>query len=155
MWGHANPKTWREESGGARGGGGERGRERARAGMQERRSRESALAPPLICFFPPPGPALCKFGLARSAVCSTWSLHSGPRTFFCSILAGFSRPCLVATVILDSFSLFYLPNNYKKVGLDLEWWTLKSLARHSSRVLDKLCYSSQANQCYSSILFRR
>ena len=32
-------------------------------------------------FFPPPGPALCKSSLARSAVCSTWSLHSGPRTF--------------------------------------------------------------------------
>ena len=32
-------------------------------------------------FFPPPGPALCKLGLARSAICSAWSLHSGPRTF--------------------------------------------------------------------------
>ena len=32
-------------------------------------------------FFPPPGPALCKLGLARSAVCSTWSPHSGPWTF--------------------------------------------------------------------------
>ena len=26
---------------------------------------------------------------------------------------------------------------------DLEWWTLKPLAGHSSRVLDRLCYSSQ------------
>ena len=53
-------------------------------------------------FFPPPGPALCKLGLARSAVCSVcsaWSLHSGPRTFL-----------VLATAILDSFSLFYLPN---------------------------------------------
>ena len=32
-------------------------------------------------FFPSPGPALCKLGLARSAVCFAWSLHSGPRTF--------------------------------------------------------------------------
>ena len=38
---------------------------------------------------------------------------------------------------------------------DLERWTLKPSARHSSRVLDKPCYSSQANQCYSCILFRR
>ena len=27
-------------------------------------------------------------------------------TFLCSILAGFSLPCLLATTILDSFSLF-------------------------------------------------
>ena len=32
---------------------------------------------------------------------------------------------------------------------------VKPSVRHSSRVLDKPCYSSQANQCYSSILFRR
>ena len=38
---------------------------------------------------------------------------------------------------------------------DLEQQTLKPSASHSSWVLDKLCYSSQANQCYSSILFRR
>ena len=38
---------------------------------------------------------------------------------------------------------------------DLEQWTLKPSVRHSSRVLDKPCYSSQANQCYSSVLFRR
>ena len=38
---------------------------------------------------------------------------------------------------------------------DLERRTLKPLAHHSSRVLDKLCYNSQTNQCYSSILFRR
>ena len=38
---------------------------------------------------------------------------------------------------------------------DLERRTLKPSALHSSWVLDKLCYSSQANQCYSSIVFRR
>ena len=38
---------------------------------------------------------------------------------------------------------------------DLEQQTLKPSARHSSQVLDKPCYSSQADQCYSSILFRR
>ena len=40
----------------------------------------------------------------------TWGPHSSPQTFFCSIFAGFSLPCLVATTILDSFSLFFLPN---------------------------------------------
>ena len=39
-------------------------------GQASGRERESALAPPFM-FFPPPGPALCKLGLARSAVCST------------------------------------------------------------------------------------
>ena len=45
----------------------ESGRERERTHVGE---KESALAPPFICFLPP-GPALCKLGLARSAVCST------------------------------------------------------------------------------------
>ena len=109
-WGNANPKIWREESGGARGRGGERERETVHARGRVR-ERESALAPPFICFLPP-GPAVCKLGLARSAVCSTWGLHSGPQTLFCSIFMGFSLPCLLATAILDSFSLFYLPNTF-------------------------------------------
>ena len=56
---HANPKTGREESGGACGGGREREREREREPMHagvrgdggggER--EESALAPPFTCFF--------------------------------------------------------------------------------------------------------
>ena len=49
----------------------EKERERKSAHMQDRkRERESALAPPFICF-PAPGPALCKLGVARSAVCFT------------------------------------------------------------------------------------
>ena len=52
-------------------------------------------------FFPPPGPALCKLGLARSAVCSVCLKSS---------LWSSDLPCLLATAILDSFSLFYLPN---------------------------------------------
>ena len=49
----------------------ERGREKehTHAGEEER-ERARALAPPFM-FFPPPGPAVCKSGLARSAVCST------------------------------------------------------------------------------------
>ena len=46
---------------------GEREKERKHAGEE---GRERALAPPFICFLPP-GPALCKLGLARSAVGST------------------------------------------------------------------------------------
>ena len=49
----------------------QRKRERAYARMGERereRERESPLTPLFICFFLPPGPALCKLGLGRSAV---------------------------------------------------------------------------------------
>ena len=38
---------------------------------------------------------------------------------------------------------------------DLERRTLKPLVCHSSQVLNKPCHSSQTNQCYSFILFRR
>ena len=55
-------KTRREESGGVRGEGeGERERVRKHFGSS------------FYMFFPPPGPALCKLGLARSAVCSVCS----------------------------------------------------------------------------------
>ena len=36
----------------------------------------------------------------------TWDSHSGPLTFLCSILVGFSLLFLLATAILDSFFLF-------------------------------------------------
>ena len=84
-------------------------------------------------FLPPPEPALCKLGLGWSAVCSTWNLHSGPRTCFSSIIAGFALPCLLATAILDSFSLFYLPNippsrdgrpNFLGIGVSRSFWLL-------------------------------
>ena len=48
----------------------ERGRERERA-HTSRREREKALWLLLLSVFSSPGPALCKLGLARSAVCST------------------------------------------------------------------------------------
>ena len=73
-------------------------KERERETEREReRQIPSPLAPLFICIFPPPGPALCKLGLARSAVCSTWGPHSGPRTFLYSIFQGSSLPCLLAT----------------------------------------------------------
>ena len=115
-------------------GEGERERERGKERRREREGeRESSLALPFICFFPPPGPALCKLCLAKSAACSIWSLHSGSRIFFCSIFAGFSLPCLLATAILDSFSLFYLPNippsrdgrpNSLGIGTSRSFWLL-------------------------------
>ena len=60
-----------------------RGRERERKStcMRERKRERKCFGSSFYTFFPPPGPALCKLGLARSAACSTWSLHSGPRTF--------------------------------------------------------------------------
>ena len=78
-------KTRREESGEVRGEGErEREKERERACTRERESERKRFGSSFYMFFPPPGPALCKLGLARSAVCSfcsTRSLHSGPRTF--------------------------------------------------------------------------
>ena len=66
----------------------EREREHARvhahACTQDRESERKHFGSSFYMAFPPPGPALCKLGLARSAVCSVcsaWSLHSGPRTF--------------------------------------------------------------------------
>ena len=56
-----------------RGGEGERERERERERARTHegeRVLEKALWRLLLYVFPPPGPALCKLGLARSAVCS-------------------------------------------------------------------------------------
>ena len=82
-------KTGREESGGVRGEG-ERERVRERKRERERelshmhareRVQRKRFGSSFYMFFPPPGPALCKLGLASSAVCSASSFHSGPRTF--------------------------------------------------------------------------
>ena len=80
----------------------ERERDKRAHARGERESERKRFGSSFYMFLPPPGPALCKLGLARSAVCSVCSalsLHSGPRTFL-----------VLATAILDSFSLFYLPN---------------------------------------------
>ena len=52
------------------GGGRERERERVRVCTRERESERKRFGSSFYMFFPPPGPALCKLGLARSAVCS-------------------------------------------------------------------------------------
>ena len=49
-------------------GEGERERERTQVGEKE---KEKALWLLLLYVFASPGPALCKLGLARTAVCST------------------------------------------------------------------------------------
>ena len=73
-------RDWRSAWGGRKR---ERKREResARACTLERESQRKRFDSSFYMFFLPPGPALCKLGLARSAVCSAWSFHSGPRTF--------------------------------------------------------------------------
>ena len=67
-------REWRSAWG--LGGEGERERERGRESTRTRtreRVREKALWLLLLYVFPPPGPALYKLGLARSAVCSVCS----------------------------------------------------------------------------------
>ena len=82
-----------------------------RASVQERdRERDRALALLFICFFPLP------LGLPyvnwASQGCCLFYLRSSlrsldlPLTFLCSIFAGFSLSCLLATAILDSCFLF-------------------------------------------------
>ena len=80
----------------------EKERESARMHEGERESERKRFGSSFYMFFPPPGPALCKLGLARSAVL--------PEVFTLVLGPSFDLPCLLATAILDSFSLFYLPN---------------------------------------------
>ena len=49
----------------------ERKRERERALTRERKRERTRFGSSFYMLLPPPGPALCKLGLARSAVCST------------------------------------------------------------------------------------
>ena len=86
-----------------------------------KKERGSILAPHFICFFFSPWAFPMWIGLAMRVVCFTWGSHSGSRIFFCSIFARFFFLsffpffffflrffflCLLATTILDSFSLF-------------------------------------------------
>ena len=49
----------------------ERGRERKSTSTWERKRERKHFGSSFYMIFPPPGPALCKLGLARSAVCSS------------------------------------------------------------------------------------
>ena len=89
------------------GGWGERdrGRERERERACARtHGRESALAPPFICFF-------LHLGLPYANWALPGVLFVLPEVFTLVLGPSFDLPCLLATAILDSFSLFYLPNN--------------------------------------------
>ena len=88
-----------------------RGRERERKGARtrERKKGRKVLWLLFSYVFPSTWAALCKLGLARSAA-EVFTLVLGP---------SFDLPCLLATTILDSFSLFYLPKILKKKQLNI------------------------------------
>ena len=103
-------KTWREESGGVRGEGGGWGRERkreresARAHAHARgRVQEKVLWLLLLYVFS--STWACPMQIRLSQECCLFCL-------FClkSSLWSLDLLCLLAPAILDSFSLFYLPN---------------------------------------------
>ena len=73
-----------------------------RTQREERVSEREAPGPlaPLLCVSPSPGPAPCNLGEPGVLL-----FHLRP-SLLCSIFAGFSLPCLLATAILDSFFLF-------------------------------------------------
>ena len=83
-WGHANPKD-----------------------TKRRETTGPILAPFFICFFSS-RLGLAYVNWARQEYCLFYlrSSHSSPQTCLCSIFAGFSLPCLLATAIPDSFFLF-------------------------------------------------
>ena len=68
------------------------------------RERARALWLLFLCF-PSPWACTMQIGLSQEC-CSTWSAHSGPRTFLWPFSVLFSRAFPLATAILDSFSLF-------------------------------------------------
>ena len=78
----------------------------------------------------------CPMQIGLSQECCLFYLKSSlwssdlPLTFLCSIFAGFSLPCLLATAILDSFSLFYLPNSSSHFCLCCQ--NLQILHEHST-----------------------
>ena len=80
-------------------------REKERERGERERERESALWLLFLCFSLLLGLPNANWA-NQECCCFTW----GPQTFLCSTFAGFSLPCLLATAILDSFPLFYLPN---------------------------------------------
>ena len=79
----------------------------------KRRESPGPLAPLFICFFLPPGLPCVSWA---SQECCLFYLRSSlrssdlPLTLLCSVFAGLSLPCLLATAILDSCFLFLLPN---------------------------------------------
>ena len=101
------------------------------------KERERALWLLFLYVFPSPWASPMQIGLSQECCLfylksSLWSSDL-PLTFPCSIFVGFSLPCLLATAILDSFSLFYLPNippsrdgqpNSLGIGASRSFWLL-------------------------------
>ena len=87
----------------------ERMGEGEREGGREK-ERESELWLLLLYVSLPPGPP-----------CANWAqpgvLSVLPEVFTLVLSPSFDRPCVLATAILDSFSLFYLPNSTKELML--------------------------------------
>ena len=93
------------------GRGREREKERTHTGEKE---REKVLWLLLLYVFSSTWACPMQIGLSQECCLfylksSLWSSDL-PLAFLCSLFMGFSLPCLLATAILDSFSLFYLPN---------------------------------------------
>ena len=114
----------------------ERERER-KSTCTRKRKREKVLWLLLLYVFSSTWACLMQIGLSQE--CCLFYLKSLlwssdlPLTFLCSIFAGFSFPCLLATAILDFFSLFYLPNilpsrdgrpNSLGIGASRSFWLL-------------------------------
>ena len=83
-------------------GDGERGRERKSTRTRERDSMREHFGSSFYMFFSSTWACPMQIGLSQE--CCLFCLKSS--------LWSSDLPCLLATAILDSFSLFYLPNSY-------------------------------------------
>ena len=105
-----------------------------------KRERPGPLAPLFIRLLPPGLPYV---NWASQECCLPHSRSSsGPRGFLCSIFVGFSLPCLLATAILDSCLLFYLPDNRTLVCPGLPYFTWDDSAFFPEAVLGIISYFS-------------
>ena len=99
-------REWRSAWGGRKR---ERERERAHAHARGRESPEKALWLLLLYVFSSTWACPMQIGLSQE--CCLFCLSCLKSSLWSSDL-----PCLLATAILDSFSLFYLPNS-RKLGM--------------------------------------
>ena len=82
------------------------------------KEREKVLWLLLLYVFPSTWSCPMQIGLSQE--CCFFYLKSSlwSSDLLCPIFTGFSLPCLLATAILDSFSLFYLPNSINRQYLN-------------------------------------
>ena len=107
---------------------------------EETRESPDHLAPLFICLFLPLG--LPCVNWASQECCLFYlrfSLRSLdlPLTFLCSIFSGFPLACLLASAILDSCFLFYLPNTCNPE---------KAMATHSSTLAWKIPWTEEPSR---------